>query len=348
MSSTHDDAAADDRPDDPSTDDRPDDTFAGNPELQDRIEQLLLGGPRKYTRKDVAELSGVPSEATRRRWRALGFAAAEDDAVLFADCDVEAARISNGLIESGIIDEAMDVAVVRTLGHHLSRLAEWQTNLVRELLVEQPDVAANDQQLVAMVEAVVPAIERLQSYVWRRHVAAFAGRAFGPQSGDVDAGNQAVGFVDMVGYTRLTRKVDETELASVLDRFEAVAAGVVADRQGRIVKMIGDEVMFVADTPTEAIEIALAMNERAEDDDEIPELRTGLAFGHVLSRLGDVYGRVVNIAARLTSTARPGTIVLDQQLAEALGDDPPYDLRSLRPVSVRGYSKLKRYAVKRS
>lgn len=314
-------------------------------QAREQIDETLLGGPRRYTRLQVAQMSGVPPERTLRRWRSLGFPAAEDDSVLFTDADVEAARLSETLVATGVVDPRMDVAVSRALGHHLSRLAEWQTELVRELIAQRPDLVADEEQLVAFVRGVVPLIERLQTYVWRRHLTAYAGRAFGAD--DDNAGQLAVGFVDMVGYTRLTRQIDEEQLAVVLEKFETVAALAVADRRGRIVKMIGDEVLFVADTPVEAVEIALDFNRRAEEDPDIPELRTGLAFGHVLSRLGDVYGKVVNIAARVTSTARPGTIVLDQGLADALGDDERYSLRSLRPVSVRGYSRLRRYALKR-
>ncbi|MGH3434627.1 MAG: adenylate/guanylate cyclase domain-containing protein [Thermocrispum sp.] len=314
-------------------------------ETRRRIDEVLLGSARRYTRLQVAEKSGVPPETTQRRWRSLGFAAADDDDVLFTDSDVEAAALSEKLLSTGVVPAGMDVAVSRALGHHLSRLAEWQIELVRELLDQRPELATDEQQLLAFVQAVAPTIERLQNFVWRRHLAAYAVRAFG--SGEDDSGQRAVGFVDMVGYTRLTRQVDEEQLTVVLERFEAAAAAAIADRQGRIVKMIGDEVLFVADSPRDAVQIAVDVNRRAEADGEIPELRTGLAFGPVLSRLGDVYGKVVNVAARLTSTARPGTIVLDEGLAEALGEDPPYPLRSLRPVSVRGYSRLRRYALKR-
>lgn len=312
-------------------------------DVQNLIEEILLGGKREYTRLEVAERAGLSPDTTNRRWLSLGFASAADEDVFFTDADVEAAKLSEGLLASGIIDQGMDVAVSRAIGHHLSRLAEWQTELVRELILQRPELAGDEQKLVALIEAVVPVLERLQNYVWRRHLAAYTGRVFGGTADE--SGQQAVGFVDMVGYTRLTRSIEEDQLAVVLEKFEAVTAGAVADRQGRVVKMIGDEVLFVADTPVDAVEIALEINRQAEADGEIPELRTGLAFGHVLSRLGDVYGRVVNIAARLTSTARPGTIVVDEQLSEAVRDQ--YTVRSLRPVSVRGYSRLKRYALKR-
>lgn len=313
-------------------------------ETRRRIDALLLGSPRKYNRLEVAEKSGVPADVTQRRWRSLGFATADDDEVLFTDSDVEAAALAEKLLATGVVPAGMDVAVTRAVGHHLSRLAEWQIELVRELLEKQPELLANEEQLVAFLETVMPLLERLQTFVWRRHLAAYAARAF--DAGDDNSGELAVGFVDMVGYTRLTRQIDEDQLSSVLDRFEALASTVVAERHGRIVKMIGDEVLFVADSPDDAVEIAAEFARRAAADAEIPDVRVGLAYGQVLSRLGDVFGKTVNIAARLTSTARPGTIVMDEGLAEALGDEPRYPVQPLRPVSVRGYRRLHRFAIK--
>lgn len=315
--------------------------------VQRRIEEVLLGGKRKYTRAEVAELSGVPPERTHRLWRALGFATVGDDDVVFTDADVEAVRLGDYLMESGLVDRAMDASVTRALGHHLSRLAEWQVHMVRDWLAQRPEIARDEEQTGKLIELALPTLERLQNYVWRRHLAAFAGRALAVSEDELESRAQVVGFVDMVGYTRMTRRVDETELSAVLENFEAIAGDVIAERHGRIVKMIGDEVLFVADNPLDAVEIALSLNEHAEHDERLPELRTGLASGHVLNRLGDVYGSVVNIAARLTSVARPGTILIDQVLAAEIEGNKAYDVRSLRPQAVRGYHKLRPHALRR-
>src|SRR5690606_15711316 len=277
------------------------------------------------------------------RWRSLGFATADDDEVLFTDSDVEAAALAEKLLATGVVPAGMDVAVTRAVGHHLSRLAEWQIELVRELLEKQPELLANEEQLVAFLETVMPLLERLQTFVWRRHLAAYAARAF--DAGDDNSGELAVGFVDMVGSTRLSRQIDDGP-QSLLDRFGGLAPAVGAGRRGRIGKTLGDGVLFVADCPDDAVELAAEFARHAAADAELPDVRVGLAYGQVLSRLGDVFGKTVNIAARLTSTARPGTIVMDEGLAEALGDEPRYPVQPLRPVSVRGYRRLHRFAIK--
>jgi adenylate cyclase len=73
-----------------------------------------------------------------------------------------------------------------------------------------------------------------------------------------------------------------------------------------------------------------------------------MASGRVLNRFGDVYGSVVNLAARLTSVARPGTILIDRELATELAEEPAYELRQRRPVTVRGYNRLRPSALRRA
>jgi adenylate cyclase len=188
----------------------------------------------------------------------------------------------------------------------------------------------------------------VQNFVWRRHLAAYAGRALAAPEAGLGERTEVVGFVDMVGYTRLTRQIDDTELSAVLDRFETLSTEVIAEHHGRVVKMIGDEVLFVADSAVDAAEIALRLTERTSDDDELPAVRAGLAAGRILNRYGDVYGSVVNLASRLTSVARPGTILVDKELAAELQDEPGYELRTRRPVSVRGYHRLRPSALRRA
>ncbi|WP_410582311.1 adenylate cyclase regulatory domain-containing protein [Amycolatopsis sp. lyj-108] len=316
--------------------------------LQQRLERILLGGKRKYTRLEVAEKAGVPEERSRRLWRALGFATVDDDEVVFTDADIEAIRTADQLMNSGLIDPSIELAVTRALGQHLSRLAEWQVHMLWTMITENKEIGSSERQIGRLVERLLPELEKIQEFVWRRHLAAYAGRAMALPDEDLQTRTEVVGFVDMVGYTRLTRQVDEERLTDILDRFESVTTEVVADHRGRIVKMIGDEVLFVADSAVDGAEIALALSERADADETLPAVRAGLASGRILSRFGDVYGSVVNLAARLTSTARPGTILVDKELATELSDFPEYEVRTRRPVSVRGYNRLRPSSLRRA
>ncbi|OXM71441.1 MULTISPECIES: adenylate/guanylate cyclase domain-containing protein [Amycolatopsis] len=313
----------------------------------ERLESILLGGKRRYTRLEVADKAGVPIERATRLWRALGFATVGDDEVVFTDADIDAVRTADQLISSGLLDQGLEAPVARTLGLHLSRLAEWQVRMLWTLITENEGLGRDDAQIVTLVERLLPELQRVQDFVWRRHLAAFAGRALASPEEDLEARTEVVGFVDMVGYTRLTRRLAESELSAVLESFELLATEVIADHHGRVVKMIGDEVLFVADAPADAAGIALTLTERTAADAELPEVRAGLAAGRILSRFGDVYGSVVNVAARLTSVARPGTVLIDRELAGELADLPGFAVRSRRPVTVRGYTRLHPYVLRR-
>ena len=165
---------------------------------------------------------------------------------------------------------------------------------------------------------------------------------------EVDERRQVVGFADMVGFTSLTRRATESELVEHRRGFEALAAEVAHRDHGQVVKMLGDEVLFVADSPAGGAEIALTLIAPPEREDGVPSLRAGLAYGRVPSRFGDVYGSVVNIASRLTSVARPGTVLVDLEMSEALKDEAGYQVRPRRPVWVRGYARLRSAALRRA
>jgi adenylate cyclase len=186
--------------------------------------------------------------------------------------------------------------------------------------------------------------------VWRRQLAAYFARiASNASQGAVgDSSTMAVGFADLRNFTSLTRTWSESELREVLEDFESTANDIVGDHTGRIVKTIGDEVLFVADRPGDAALIALDLLDAIDSKPDLPPLRIGLAAGPVVLRFGDVYGTTVNIASRLTSLARPGSVLVDRVMAEQLGDDERFVLRPKRAESVRGYHHLHQWRLRRS
>jgi adenylate cyclase len=223
--------------------------------------------------------------------------------------------------------------------------------LLIEMLSTRPDVISSEDAVVDVIEHVGPVMEQLQNYAWRRQLVAFFARVAARTGNDVAeplSSPQAVGFADMSGFTSLTRKATEIELRELLDRFESLATEIVGQHGGRIVKTIGDEVLFQAETPGAAAEIALELLEAAQADPLLPDLRAGLAYGTIVSRLGDVYGSTVNIASRLTSIARPGWVLVDRQLHDELVDDPRFYLKSRRPESVRGFHHLHPWRLRRA
>ena len=311
--------------------------------MQREFERTLLGGERKFTRIEVSERAGISSARAERMWRALGFATVPDDEVAFTDDDVEALRLVAALEDDDFIDPEMESSLARKLGQTQSRLASWQSAMFLEFLGGSKLAADEALEVAGML---LPAMERLQTYVWRRHLAAAAGRAMAG-SDEIARGVRAVGFADIVSFTRLTRRLTEAELGQLIERFEGMAADVVALNGGRVIKSIGDEVLYVADTAAQGAAVALALQDAVTAAEDLPELRIGLSYGTILIRLGDVYGEVVNLAARLTSECKPGRVLADRELAAALDGHPDFRLRRLRRVSVRGYHHLAPYALQR-
>jgi adenylate cyclase len=316
------------------------------PEARDELVRLLLDGPRRWTRLEVAERAGMQPERTQRLWRALGFPDAADDEPLFTDADVTALEVLSELIDSGFVDPGTEASIARAMGQSLSRLADWQTDLLADVLTRRDgDERAGPDEAVAAARTLLPLLQSVQDYVWRRHLAANADRLMGVE-GPADRRELAVGFADLVGYTSRSRGMGGRELGAMVEDFESAAAEVIARHAGRVVKTVGDGVLFTATSAVDAVEIGLSLPEVWAADDR-PPLRTGLAYGAVLTRLGDVYSPVVNLASRLTSIARPGSVLVDRELARRLRRLPAYRVRPLRRVSVRGYDQLQPWLVRR-
>jgi adenylate cyclase len=284
----------------------------------EEIERALLGSKRVFTRKEVADKAGIPIDVAEELWQQLGFPHAADDDVAFTKEDLKALQRTNELISLGILTPESQAALVRTWGRSFARLAEWQVSLLAELAIEDEDPQG---RLSELMDVVLPRVEKLQAYIWRRHLESAASRLLSQvaDEGPGTTSTMAVGFVDIVGYTGRSKTLSDAELVEWVEYFENEMTRTVVDLGGRVIKTIGDEVLFVADDPVAAAEVALIVTERGEDDDDkFPRVRAGIAYGEVVSRLGDVYGPQVNIAARLTSVARPGSVLVDRGAYEAL------------------------------
>ncbi|WP_307816622.1 adenylate/guanylate cyclase domain-containing protein [Nocardioides limicola] len=299
-------------------------------EVIDSVEVALLGSRPSLTRLQVAEQSGVPLEVAEELWHLLGFAHLGDEVVAFTDRDVEALRVTWQLVAMGVIDAESQAALVRTWGRSFARLAEWQTNLLAGLAARSDDPAA---QLESLVVDVLPRVEQLQNHIWRRHLLASASRLV-ITGGAGDQGlMRAICFIDIVGYTTRSKNLTEGELVDWIEYFEQEATAVVVDHGGQVIKMIGDEIFFATDDVVAAAEVALELTARgADEEDRFPAVRAGIAWGEVVSRLGDLLGPTVNIAARLTSVARPGSVLIDRAAYEALRpqeDDDTFDAEAI-------------------
>ena len=320
--------------------------------LIDLLEVFLLGEEPSLTGRELADTVGIPFEDAQNRWRSLGFTAVGGDVKAFTHADLEALRLTERLLAIGLIDPEDESAMVRTMGRSFARLAEWQMGLLAKVV--DPDSMSIDE-LSEVLNEVTPAMESLQNYVWRRHTLSAASRLLladseggvDPEAADEEGTTMGVGFADIVNYTRQSRSLSRSEVGRMVDHFEERALEIIAAHEGRIIKTIGDEVLFVADEPEAIAHVGLELVEERGRDPEFPEVRVGLAWGPALARLGDVLGPVVNVASRLTSTARPGKVLVDRALAEELKEDAQLKVRRVRRTSVKGYRKLEPWALSR-
>lgn len=314
------------------------------------IEERLLGGPRRHTRDRAAAFADVTPDYARRLWRALGFADVAEGAAAFTDGDLLALDRLMALVRSGLLDEELAVSVTRALGHNVARLVEWQVEALAEHLEHTQDLPP-EAALRAAVDLSSDHLEEFEAllvYAWRRQLAAVAGRALAPGARETVTGRLSVGFADLVSYTRLSQKLEERELAALVDRFGRRSADVIAGAGGRLVKTVGDEVLFVADTAAGAATIGLELAETMAEDPVLPDVRVGIATGTVLTRMGDVFGRTVNLASRLTALAAPGTVLVDRDTADALEGDERFALDVERTRAVRGMGLVRPGVVRRT
>ena len=195
-------------------------------------------------------------------------------------------------------------------------------------------------------------MEPLLVHVWRLQLAATADRVIEDDATLVDAVHLTVGFGDLVGFTRLSRRLEQRELAAVVERFEEGALDVVTAAGARLVKTLGDEVLWIAERSLSAVDAGLALVDAFAEDEQMPELRVGLATGLVISRMGDVFGTTVNRASRLTSLARPGSVLVDKTTAEEIeeadqAEDDGLVVSALWPRPLRGLGLVEPYLVSR-
>jgi adenylate cyclase len=208
---------------------------------------------------------------------------------------------------------------------------------------------------VGQLPALVDSLEEILVYSYRRQlnagvqrlaVRAEAGLQASEEGREGDEDDsplplaRAVGFADLVSYTSLSRRMNEKTLAQMVQRFENKCAEIISIGGGRLVKTVGDEVLYIAETPAAGAEISLALAQAFTEDEILPQARVSMVWGRILSRLGDIYGPTVNLAARLTSLAQPGTVLVDAMTAAALGQDERFVLIPQASENVRGFGEI--------
>ncbi len=321
----------------------------------------VIGEP-ELTAPEVAAQAGVDLEQARRLWRALGFPPLADDQRVFTKADVATLQAVEQLVAMRGTDPSIVLQQTRVMGQSLARVAEAQVRSNTAILEALQSAVAPDDATIARIVPLLTTLEPILVHIWRRHLLASLLRVGVSNEADsLTAPTLVVGFADLVGFTAISQQLSEGELATMVDRFEALAYEHIPERGGRVIKMIGDEVMFCVEDPRIAAEIALALVAAYAGDDTLPEVRVGLALGPTLTWAGDLFGPTVNLASRLVNIARPGTVLASESLGQVLqtqgiqgdpgvhpDDDTgqTFELRHLRRLELKGIGAVRSWVVR--
>ena len=336
-------------------------------------ERLLLGGVPTLSMREMAERAGTSLGLARWFWRAMGFADVAPDEVRFTDSDVDALRMMADLIDDtddgrpspaapgGGLAASSVLELLRAQSFTMDRLVLWQLETLVTDIGQRFDLDDTSARLVVLdhIDELVDSLSAQLGYVWRRHLAALIGRtdAEVAHRGREDAGpdlyplSRSLGFVDIVSFTQRAQTMGRKELSAMLEDFESTARDVVTSRGARVVKTIGDAVMYIADDLLIAADVVTALVEELQSGPEMLLVRASLVRGRVVSRSGDVFGPPVNLASRLVDTAEPGGIRMDEATAMALASGPGadhYQVRPCREVVAKGLGNITPWELSRA
>jgi adenylate cyclase len=302
----------------------------------------------RYTASEVAERTGVTLDQAKKLWRALGFPESGDEA-FYTEEDLAALTTLTDILATGVIDFDLAVNLTRGVGQTMARLSDWEVSaMVHHLetlgrLGERPGLM---EVAAAVTEEFNNRFESLLTYAWRRHMTAALARLEASQDEDLGTTQLTVGFADIVSFTALSNTLTQEKIGDLVELFESRCADVIAVQQGRVIKSLGDSVLFVNDDPIRAYDTAEGIINVIGRDARMPDVRLGLATGLVVTRLGDVFGPPVNMAARLTAVARRNRIIIDEATAAVLPPDQ-FETRRLPARPVRGFGIVEPVAVRR-
>ena len=284
---------------------------------------LVFAAAEGFTAGDLAARAGTSVDAVMGTWRAIGVEVPDTDTPMFSADDVRIIRTLTSVdlftgtegdellhVVGSALARVADAAIAFYVGTVESGMEESGADALR-LAQRSAGAARTALDLGAGLGAIFTHLMRDGIDRQRLAQAHVTDRALF---------RVAVGFVDLVGFTPLSHRMATRELSAFMGKFENRAFRLAADHGGRIIKHIGDEVMFVAIDPVAGCELALALMSEFAADGIQP--RGGLAFGDVLARQGDYYGEVVNLASRLADLAVPGEVLADDNVRTAAGDSP--------------------------
>jgi adenylate cyclase len=304
-------------------------------------ELLVYGDIERLTAAQVASAAGVEPDRFSEVWRAAGFPHPAPDDLRFSNAEVELVRTVE--LAADLFGDAATMQLVRVVGSSVSRIADAAVSTFVTTIGAR-SVAA-DAAATALAEAneaaiaLFPQLSETMAQLLRQHLIEASRPTISASTAGYDSVVAAIGFVDVVGSTGLALRVPLEDIGRAIEAFEQHAADVVAANHGRVVKFIGDEVMFRVHDAASACRIALEIVDRFSNDPLLPGVRAAVAFGDLLVRDGDYFGPVVNLAARATKLAPPGGVVATEEARAAALPTGAFAFELMPARSLKGFDE---------
>jgi adenylate cyclase len=288
------------------------------------MERVLDAEGPRYTQREICAETGLDFDFLAEARRAIGAPAVAPDERVLSEADFNLARNAAALMSSGLSREAF-LELTRVMSKAMANVAAALTSVFGEDLLQPGDTERElglryAETLRHLGPLAAPALGDMLNLRLREVIrSAVVGEAELASGHLPGAQPVTVGFVDIVGFTRLGEEIQPEELGTLVREFERAVEHAV-DPPVRLVKTIGDAAMLVSPEPARAVDTVLGLVEQSREEDGLPLLRGGLASGQALQRAGDWYGRPVNLASRLTSFARRGSVVASKEVHDAAED----------------------------
>lgn len=289
--------------------------------------------PRYDTETAAAALGATPDEVAHA-WRSFGLPTPAQPVLGAQDLDA----LHTWFLVRDLLGDEAATALARVLGSGAARLAEAEASAMRVGLGDTVDRSRSGSESLtarayAEVTTLVPKIGVVLDAVHRHHIEA-ARRHFELVAPTPDTMRCGVGFADLSGFTAMSSAMPMTALSRLLATFEDVTTETVNDLGGRVVKFLGDAVMYVAPTVPVLATTASALVHHPRAAEASLQVRAGVAYGDVLAQDGDYFGPPVNLAARLVALASPGEVLAAPPVVPLL--DLEHEAVAREPALLRG------------
>lgn len=299
---------------------------------------VQLTGPPIHSLTTAAQTLGLAVGEVAQAWAALGLTVAGPDEFVLSQADVDG--LATWVDMRGPLGDEAATALLRVVGSGMARLSEAVASMIRantpDIQIEQSHDEFRTARAYRVAAEFVPRLGALMDAVHRHHLRTT--RMYFEQVAREDPATVmcGIGFADLSGFTSLTQTLGIPELTALLNEFSAAAADVIHALGGRLVKFIGDEVMWVAPTPEQLVRVAedIVGHPRAAEAGLL--IRAGLDYGTVLTFGGDYFGNPVNRAARLVAAAAPGQILVSESVHELA---PGRVTAAAAPLRLKGFDE---------